>query len=186
MKLINDTRTWTIGLVVDAIAPGLTATDRATFENRAARWTREGILKVEGPKYAGRGHHHRYPAAEIALLAVAETLHQRRLQIAAIENVIVALRSQLTDTPGANPIDLAVDAVNGYTVDPHKTSIALIWTPNEPGGAQVVARYCDLGELAQHPMSVNLCLHHILKPLASMFSSQGARAGWGRKYRLDN
>jgi len=104
-------------------------------------------------------------------VAVAEALHPGRTTLGAVENGIVALRSQLTDTPGANPIDLAVDAVNGYTVDPHKTSITLIWTPNELGGAQMPARYCDRGELGRYHVSVNICLFHILKPLSSLLAT---------------
>ena len=171
MKLENDARTWPRGPILDAIAPGLDATDRATLEKRAARWTNEGIILVEGPKYAGSGRHRRYPAAEIALLAVAETLHQLRLQIAAIENVIVALRSQLTHRPGANPIDLAADGITGQTVDPQDTLMALapvgnLWHPINPEKAgQAVGK----AELAQHPVSMNICLFHILKPLAHLF-----------------
>ena len=186
MKLKYDTRTWTSGLVVDAIAPGVSATDRKAASARLARWSDTGIIKTVGSPRPGQGKHRRYPASEVVLVAVAEALRPGRKSLAKVEHGIVALRSQLTDKPGDNPIDLAVDAVNGYTVDPHKTSITLIWTSNELGGAQMAARYCDRDELVQHPMSVNICLHHILKPLAGILASQGARASGGRKYRLDN
>tara|TARA_Y100000310_G_scaffold321498_1_gene379189 strand:- start:719 stop:1435 length:717 start_codon:yes stop_codon:yes gene_type:complete len=182
MKLKYDARTWPRGPILDAIAPGLDATDRATLEKRAARWTNEGIILVKGP-YAGSGYHRRYPAAEIALLAVAETLHQRRLQIAAVENVIVALRSQLIDKPGDNPIDLAVDGITGQTVDPQDTLMALapvgnLWRPINP---EKSGRAVGKAELAQHPVSMNICLFHILKPLAGILASKGARVVRSRK-----
>ena len=172
MALKNDARVWPRGPILDAIAPGLNATDRATFEKRAARWTNEGILRVEGPKYAGSGRHRRYPAAEVVLLAVAETLHQHRLQIDAIENVIIALRSQLTHSPEANPLDLAADAACGHTVDPQDTLIALspvgdLWHPISPKRA---GQAVGTAELAQYPVSVNICLFHILRPLGGLLT----------------
>ena len=172
MALINDTRIWPRGPILDAIAPGLNATDRATLEKRAARWTNEGIVLVEGPKYAGSGRHRRYPAAEVVLLAVAETLHRHRLQIDAIENVIVALRSQLTHSPDANPIDLAAEAACDQTVDLQDTLIALVpvgdlWHPISP---QKAGQAVGTAELAQYPMSVNICLFHILKPLGGLLA----------------
>jgi hypothetical protein len=178
MKLINDTRTWPRGRIVDDIAPGLNATDWKAASARFARWTDAGVFQTSNSTVTGRGHHRNYLTSEVVLVAVAETLHRPcRLRIDAIKNIIAVLRAQLTDNPGANPIDLAAGAFSGDIVDPKETLVSFV--PTIP---QVVS----YAEFAQHPMSVTICLHHILKPLAGILASEGARASGGRKYRLDN
>ena len=157
MNLKSITRGWAVGPILDAIAPRLNATARATLEKRVARWTNEGVLMAEGFKYAGSGHHRRYCAVEVALLAIAETLHQNKIQIGAINNIISGLRLDIVYLPGANPIDLALLASHGGVVDLQDTMVHMV-----PTTGHVVGR----AYLPQHSCTVTLSVFYILKPIS--------------------
>ena len=104
------------------------------------------------------------------MLAVAETLHQHRLQIDAIENSIVSLRGDLKYRAGANALDLAFAGICGDSVMPQDTMIAFaqvgdLWHP--VAGRSGMGLKVD--ELAEYPVIVVLTMTRVLQPLAHLF-----------------
>lgn len=113
-SIVDDRRSVSMGQILDLVAPGADGTERKTIEARVARWTREQMFYVVGATTrTGSGRHRLYPLSEAALIAIAHSLHEHGLRATAIAPVTARLRDGLASRPGANSIDLALEAVRG-------------------------------------------------------------------------
>ena len=176
-------RALSLGRIIEVIAPGAAGTVRKTIETRIARWTQEQIFRVVSTtSRTGSGRHRLYPLSEVALIAIAHTLHEHGLRVAAIDHITATLRDWLESSPGSNQIDRALDGLLGNETNspaarPAKGGACLIafaragdsdvWRPISPDRR---SRQYSVADIARHEVTITLnlrlalaCLHPLLR-----------------------
>ena len=179
MTLNTNSRICTIGEIIDLMAPEAKGPARSGLESRLMRWTRDGIFLVARTQ-VGRGRARQYTTAEAVLVAIGHKLQMAGLRNDAIENITVALRSDIEHQPGANVVDLAVDFVRmgepkseGQRSAMDSDCLAAfirvgstdIWHPLRP---KRVGTAVSAADIAQHEASITLNLRLVLMPLRTL------------------
>ena len=181
MTLNTNSRICTIGEIIDLIAPEAKGPARSGIESRLARWTKDGIFVVAKTQI-GTGRARQYTTAEAVLVAIGHQLQMQGLRNDAIENITVALRSDIEHKPGANAVDLAVDFIRGGEPKSEPSRIAQdgdclaafhrvgstdIWHPVRP---KRVGTAISAADIAQHESAITLNLRLVLKPLRPLLT----------------